>query len=158
LEKYRKKPDKRKIFEFYTLENVTFKTVPYLLDVPKGKIDRSFKNIKSQLKGDLILEIRPVVLRYIESGDSKEFEVEVDVIIFDLAAKNIIFRKTVDEDADLKKSFYDEEKLKKDEKPTPGFKKIRVTFNMENYKDGIRKLADQVAPEIIKLLTRPKKD
>ncbi len=157
LQQYNKLPENKRIFDFYTLENVSFKTLPYLLDIPEGKVDRSFKKIRPDLKSNLILEIRPTKLIYNEKGDSKEFEVKIDIILFDIKTNSIIFRKTVQEDGDLKDSFYNENKLKKGEKPTPGFKKIKVSFNIENYKDGIRRLAKEIAPKIIKILKRPDK-
>ncbi len=154
---YQKLNEKNKIFNFYMIDDVSFKDVPYLVDIQENGIDRSLKKIRSRLKSNLIIEVRPTKIIYNEERKSKELKIKADIIIFDVKQNKIVFRKSVDEESSLDKSFYQETTLKKGEKPSQGFQKIKVTFNIENYKQGIIKLAKKIVPKIIKILSRPEK-
>ena len=149
-------PEKR-IFEFYRIEGLNFKNVPYLMDVQANGIDRSFEEIKNKLQNNLVLELRPIVLEYRESGDSMSFNVRIKIILFDVKAGKMVFSKEVTASSKISEAFYKEEALNPGEQPTPGFQKIKVTFNMDNYKEGIRQLAMKAAPEITKILLRTTK-
>ena len=149
-------PEKR-IFSFYRIEGLDFKKVPYLMDIQPNGVDRSFEEIKSRLESHLVLEVRPVILEYVESGDSMNFNITVKVILFDLKAGRTVFSKEVKTSSKITEAFYREEALRQGEQPTPGFQKIKVTFNIDNYKEGIRQLAMKLAPEVTKILLRGNK-
>jgi hypothetical protein len=157
LKAYNSEADALKIFDFYQIEGLSFKDVPYMLDIPAGGIDRSFSRVSDKITSNLVVEIRPVNFIYRESGDKRSFEADIKIIIFDLKAQKIAWEKTVNVETKIDKPFYTEEKLKPGERPTPGFEKIKVKFFIENYKDAVKNLAEKAAPEIIKYLLKKKR-
>ena len=154
FEAYKNLPDNRKIFNFYRIENLSFTKIPYFEEVKKGFIDRSFKLIKNKLQGNLILEIRPIRLTYIESKKKMKFKLKLKLFLFDVNTNKITWTDEISVKSKIESAFYKEAKLKPGENPTPGFRKIKVKFIIENYKKGIARLAKKVVPEILKVISR----
>lgn len=153
-ENYKKVEENNQFFNFYKIEGIDFRSVPYIVDIPSDGIDRSLSSIIDKLQSNIIVEIRPIELIYNESGSRMSFDIKINVIVFDTKVKKNVYNKIISLSNRIKEAFYTEEELKSGEKPTPGFEKIKVSFNIENYKREIKSLAEVAAPEIINILKR----
>ncbi len=152
---YKTKPKRKKIFKFYRINGLNFRMLPYLDEVSGTDIDRDLSRIKEKLKSNLIIEIRPTEIEYVETGSTrKKFIAKIKIILVDMKLKKVVWSKQVKIRSDIKKAFYKEEKLKRGQSTTPGFTKIKVKFFIENYKAELKKLAEKAAKEIVKLLLR----